>query len=97
MVAQCMGLNTCWAGTFQKYGAPADIGAGKHFAIDIAIGYDENQGRQRISKTPEQVPMHRAPSRIGSISAWRWLFAPQQSLIIRALISGSTRTATWTL
>lgn len=55
LAAQCMGLNTCWAGTFQKNGVPAEIGAGERLVIVIAIGYGENPGRQRKSKTPEQV------------------------------------------
>ena len=55
LAAQCMGLNTCWAGTFRKNGVPAEIVAGERLVIVIAIGYGENQGRQRRSKTPEQV------------------------------------------
>lgn len=55
LAAQCMGLNTCWAGTFQKNGVPAEIGAGERLVIVIAIGYGEHQGKQRKSKTPEQI------------------------------------------
>ncbi|MDO4815199.1 MAG: nitroreductase family protein [Bacillota bacterium] len=55
LAAQCMGLNTCWAGTFQKNGVPAKIGAGERLVIVIAIGYGEHQGKQRKSKTAEQV------------------------------------------
>lgn len=55
LAAQCMGLNTCWAGTFQKSGVPAEIRAGERLVIVIAIGYGENQGKQHKSKTPEQV------------------------------------------
>lgn len=55
LAAQCLGLNTCWAGTFQKNGVPAEIRDGERLVIVIAIGYGENQGRQRKSKTPEQV------------------------------------------
>lgn len=55
LAAQRMGLNTCWAGTFQKNGVPAEIGAGERLVIVIAIGYGENQGKPRKSKTPEQV------------------------------------------
>lgn len=55
LAAQRMGLNTCWAGTFEKNGVPAEIGAGERLVIVIAIGYGENQGKQRRSKTPEQV------------------------------------------
>ena len=55
LAAQCLGLNTCWAGTFQKNGVLAEIRDGERLVIVIAIGYGENQGRQRKSKTPEQV------------------------------------------
>ncbi|MDO4811278.1 MAG: nitroreductase family protein [Eubacteriales bacterium] len=55
LAAQSMGLNTCWAGTFQKAGVPAEIRPGERLVIVIAIGYGENQGKQRKSKTPEQV------------------------------------------
>ena len=55
LAAQCMGLSTCWAGTFQKNSVPAEVRAGERLVIVIAMGYGENQGRQRRSKTPEQV------------------------------------------
>ena len=55
LAAQSMGLNTCWAGTYNKNGVPADVLAGERLVIVIAIGYGENQGRQRKSKTPGQV------------------------------------------
>lgn len=55
LAAQCMGLNTCWAGTFQKGGVPAEIHDGEKLVIVIAIGYGEHQGKPRKSKTAEQV------------------------------------------
>lgn len=55
LAAQALGLNTCWAGTFNKTGVPAEIGAGERLVIVIAVGYGENQGKERKSKTPEQV------------------------------------------
>lgn len=55
LAAQCMGLNTCWAGTFNKNGVPAEIGNGERLVLVIAVGYGENQGRTRKSKTPDQV------------------------------------------
>lgn len=55
LAAQCLGLNTCWAGTFQKNGVPAEVGTGERLVIVIAVGYGENQGKQRKSKTAEQV------------------------------------------
>ncbi len=55
LAAQCLGLNTCWAGTFQKSGVPAEVGEGERLVIVIAVGYGENPGKQRKSKTAEQV------------------------------------------
>lgn len=55
LAAQCMGLNTCWAGTFNKSGVPAEIRAGERLVIVIAIGYGAHQGKPRRSKTPGQV------------------------------------------
>ncbi len=53
--AQAMGLNTCWAGMFDKKGVPADVKEGERLVIVIAIGYGANQGKQHKSKTAEQV------------------------------------------
>lgn len=55
LAAQGMGLNTCWAGTFNKNGVPAEISEGERLVIVIAVGYGENQGKEHKSKTPEQV------------------------------------------
>lgn len=55
LYAQQLGLNTCWAGTFQAKGVPAQPGPGERMPIVIAIGYGVNGGRVRKSKTPEQV------------------------------------------
>lgn len=53
--AQTMGLNTCWAGTYNPKNVNAEIGEGERLAIVIAIGYGENPGRVRKSKTADQV------------------------------------------
>lgn len=55
LYAQMLGLNTCWAGTFSEKNAPAKRTPGDRFPIVIAIGYGENAGRVRKSKTMEQV------------------------------------------
>ena len=60
LAAQAMGLNTCWAGTFSRGGIPAEIGAGERLVLVIAIGYGATQGKERRSKTPEQVSSARA-------------------------------------
>lgn len=55
LLAQKLGLNTCWAGTFNKKNIGAEVKAGEKLVISIAIGYGKDQGRQRKSKTAEQV------------------------------------------
>ncbi len=55
LYAQQLGLNTCWAGTYNKKNVMAKIDAGERLAIVIAIGYGVNQGRPRKSKTIAQV------------------------------------------
>ena len=55
LAAQRMGLNTCWAGTFSKNNVPAKVESGERLVLVIAIGYGENQGKERKSKRPEQV------------------------------------------
>lgn len=55
LFAQQLGLNTCWAGTYNKKNVMAEIAEGERLAIVIAIGYGVNPGRERKSKTPQQV------------------------------------------
>lgn len=55
LYAQQLGLNTCWAGTYNKKNVKADIGSGEKLAIVIAIGYGVNPGKVRKSKTADQV------------------------------------------
>ncbi len=55
LLAQQLGLNTCWAGTFSTKNVPAEIGQGERLVIVIAIGYGQTQGSEHRSKTPEQV------------------------------------------
>lgn len=55
LLAQQLGLNTCWAGTFNPKNVKATIGAGERLVIVIAIGYGVNNGRDRKSKTFEKV------------------------------------------
>ena len=52
---QKLGLNTCWAGTFNKKNIGAAIDRGEKLVISIAVGYGQEQGRTRRSKTAEQV------------------------------------------
>lgn len=55
LYAQEMGLNTCWAGTYNAKNVMAEIGEGERLVIVIAIGYGVNGGKERKSKTMEQV------------------------------------------
>lgn len=55
LYAQSIGLNTCWAGTFNRKNIAADIGSEEKLVIVIAIGYGANQGKQHKSKIPDQV------------------------------------------
>lgn len=55
LYAQQLGLNTCWAGTFNRKNIPAKVDAGERLVISIAIGYGVNNGKERKSKTEEQV------------------------------------------
>lgn len=55
LYAQQLGLNTCWAGTFNRKGMPVKLEADERLVISIAIGYGTNNGRERRSKTIDQV------------------------------------------
>ncbi len=55
LAAQEMGLNTCWAGTYNAKNVRAEIDEGERLVIVIAIGYGVNSGKERKSKTMEQV------------------------------------------
>lgn len=57
LYAQQLGLNTCWAGTFNKGAIESLAGEGEKAVIVIAIGYGASQGRVRKSKKPDQVTM----------------------------------------
>lgn len=52
---QEMGLNTCWAGTFNRKTIPAEIAEGERLVISIAVGYGEDHGKPHKSKSAEQV------------------------------------------
>lgn len=55
ILAQQLGLNTCWAGTYNSKNVTAKIGSGERLAIVIAIGYGVDGGRQHKSKTVSEV------------------------------------------
>lgn len=55
LAAQILGLNTCWAGTFNKNNVPAEIKADERLVIVIALGYGATQGKERKTKTAEDI------------------------------------------
>ena len=55
LLAQKLGLNTCWAGTFNRKNINAEVNDGERLVISIAIGYGKNQGKQHKSKSAEDV------------------------------------------
>lgn len=57
---QQLGLNTCWAGTFNRKNIRAEVGAKERLVIAIAAGYGKTPGRPHKSKTPEQVTAGKA-------------------------------------
>ncbi len=55
LYAQTLGLNTCWAGTFNKDNIGAEVLDGERLVISIAIGYGKDQGKPHKSKSADQV------------------------------------------
>ena len=56
--AQELGLNTCWVGgTYKKNSVRATIGEDEKLVCVIALGYGENSGFARKSKTIEDVSL----------------------------------------
>lgn len=53
--AQQLGLNTCWVGTFNRKKIPVEVADNERLVIAIAIGYGETQGKQRKTKTADEV------------------------------------------
>lgn len=52
---QELGLNTCWAGTFNEKNIGAEVGDGEKLVISIAVGYGKDKGKPHKSKSLEQV------------------------------------------
>lgn len=55
LYAQQLGLNTCWAGTFNKKTIPCEAKDNDEIVISIAIGYGATQGKDRKSKSAADV------------------------------------------
>lgn len=52
---QELGLNTCWAGTFNQKNIGAEVKDNEKLVISIAVGYGKDKGKPHKSKSPEQV------------------------------------------
>ncbi len=52
---QEIGINTCWAGTFNKKNIGADINENERLVISIAAGYGKDYGKPHKSKSEEAV------------------------------------------
>ncbi len=55
LFAQSLGLNTCWTGMFNRKHVPAEIKEGEKLVICIAIGYGETAGKERKTKSMQDV------------------------------------------
>ncbi|MCE2615332.1 nitroreductase family protein [Phocaeicola oris] len=56
LLAQQLGLNTCWTGlSYRKVKGAYDLGQDEKICCMIALGYGENQGMKHKIKTFEQV------------------------------------------
>ena len=56
LLAQMLGLNTCWVGlTFSKKKAHMDIGPGEKLALVISLGYGAGQGAAHKDKPMEKL------------------------------------------
>ncbi len=55
LFAQSLGLNTCWAGTFNRKNIGADVAPGERLVISIAIGYGKEPGRPHKSRDISQI------------------------------------------
>ncbi len=56
IAAQMMGLNTCWvAMSYKKIPGAFSVEKDEKLTVVIAIGYGANQGKERKSKSPEDV------------------------------------------
>ena len=56
LLAQILGLNTCWVGlTYSKIPGTFELSQDEKIACYIALGYGETQGSAHKTKTPDQV------------------------------------------
>lgn len=63
LLAQQLGLNSCWAAlTYQKIPQAMEIGPGEKLTAVIALGYGVTSGKAHRSKKPEQVSTVSGPA-----------------------------------
>lgn len=56
LLAQQLGLNTCWVGgSYSKRKSVAAVGAGEKLYLVVALGYGETQGKPRKTKPIEEL------------------------------------------
>lgn len=55
LVCQDLGLNTCWAGMAKKRNVPVELAEGEEYVLSIGVGYGENAGVSRKSKSFDDV------------------------------------------
>ena len=56
LYAQTLGLNTCWVAlTFKKVPSAYEVGKGEKLEIVISLGYGETQGKERKTRTAQEV------------------------------------------
>ena len=85
LLAQALGLNTCWAGlSYRKVNEAYKIEKGEKLTCMIALGYGESQGVSHKIKTMEQVSNATAILLHGSERAWKQLFLLPQPSISRS-------------
>ena len=68
LLAQTLGLNTCWVGlTYKKVPEAINLKEGEIIHCEIALGYGENQGRQHPLRPVEK--FYEAPAS-SAVPAW---------------------------
>lgn len=79
LLAQDLGLNTCWvAMTFKKRYVKTLVGAGNQLVVVLALGYGETQGIEHHNKDLDQVSMA-AP---GSGGAPDWFYCGVKAALL---------------
>lgn len=56
LYAQTLGLNTCWVAlTFKKVPSAYKVNSGEKLEIVISVGYGESQGKERKTRTADEI------------------------------------------